>query len=118
MGDKRREVSEQEMTFLTPKAPVLIPRVELSKWSVSGLITHLLRAKRAASTGAFGVKKYHSLFHRALRSNHPFVSHRARRAGTKQAYTALLQCRTFLSRKKWGPQRKDFGGRCGFPVFL
>ena len=36
-------------------------------------------------------------------------------AGKKKAYTALLQCRTFLCRKKWGPQRKDFGGRCGFP---
>ena len=38
-------------------------------------------------------------------------------AGKKKAYTALLQCRTFLCRKKCGPQRKDFGGRCGFPGF-
>ena len=35
----------------------------------------------------------------------------------KKAYTALLQCRTFLCRKKSGPQRKDFGGRYGFPGF-
>ena len=38
-------------------------------------------------------------------------------SGKKQAYTAPLQCRTFLCRKKWGPQRKDFGGRYGFPGF-
>ena len=38
-------------------------------------------------------------------------------SGKKKAYTALLQCRTFLCRKKWGPQRKDFGGGYGFPVF-
>ena len=38
-------------------------------------------------------------------------------AGQKKAYTALLQCRTFLCRKKWGPQRKDFGGGYGFPGF-
>ena len=38
-------------------------------------------------------------------------------AGKKKAYTALLQRRTFLCRKKWGPQRKDFGGRYGFPGF-
>ena len=37
--------------------------------------------------------------------------------GKKKAYTALLQCRTFLCRKKWGPQRKNFGGRYGFPGF-
>ena len=37
--------------------------------------------------------------------------------GKKKAYTALLQCRTFLCRKKWGPQRKDFGGGYGFPDF-
>ena len=36
----------------------------------------------------------------------------------KKEYTALLQCRTFfLCRKEWGPQRKDFGGRYGFPGF-
>ena len=35
----------------------------------------------------------------------------------KKAYTALLQCRTFLCRKKWGPLRNDFGGRCGLPGF-
>ena len=36
----------------------------------------------------------------------------------KKAYTALLQCRTFLRLKKNGvPQRKDFGGRYGFPGF-
>ena len=28
-----------------------------------------------------------------------------------------LQCRTVLCRKKWGPQRKDFGGGYGFPGF-
>ena len=40
-------------------------------------------------------------------------------SGKKKAYTALLQCRTFLCRKKWGPQRKDFGGRYGFPgIFI
>ena len=38
-------------------------------------------------------------------------------SGKKKAYTALLQCRTFLCRKKWGPQRKDFGGGSGFPGF-
>ena len=38
-------------------------------------------------------------------------------SGKKKAYTALLQCRTFLCRKKWGPQRKDFGGGHGFPGF-
>ena len=38
-------------------------------------------------------------------------------AGEKKAYTALLQCTTFLCQKKWGPQRKDFGGRYGFPGF-
>ena len=37
--------------------------------------------------------------------------------GKKKAYTALLQCKTFLCRKKLGPQRKDFGGRNGFPGF-
>ena len=37
--------------------------------------------------------------------------------GKKKAYTALLQRRTFLCRKKWGPQRKDFGGKYGFPGF-
>ena len=37
--------------------------------------------------------------------------------GKKKAYAALLQRRTFLCRKKWGPQRKDFGGRYGFPGF-
>ena len=37
--------------------------------------------------------------------------------GKKKAYTALLQCRTFLCRKKWGPQRKDFGGGYGLPGF-
>ena len=36
----------------------------------------------------------------------------------KQASTALLQCRTFLCRKRWGPQRKDFGGRYGFLIFI
>ena len=41
----------------------------------------------------------------------------ARIAGKKKAYTALLHCRTFLCRKKWGPQRKDFGGGYGFPGF-
>ena len=41
----------------TPKAPVLITHVELSKWSISGLITHAFRAKRAISTGALGLKK-------------------------------------------------------------
>ena len=41
----------------------------------------------------------------------------ALQAGKKKAYTALLQCRTFLCRKKWGPQRKDFGGGYGFPGF-
>ena len=40
-----------------------------------------------------------------------------RLAGEKKAYTALLQCRTFLCRKKWGLQRKDFGGGYGFPGF-
>ena len=35
----------------------------------------------------------------------------------KKAYTALLQSRTFLCRKKWGPQRKDFGGGYGFPGY-
>ena len=38
-------------------------------------------------------------------------------SGEKKAYTALLQCRTFLCRKKWGLQRKDFGGGYGFPGF-
>ena len=38
-------------------------------------------------------------------------------ARKKKAYTALLQCRTFRCRKKRGPQRKDFGGRYGFPGF-
>ena len=42
---------------------------------------------------------------------------RTKNTGKKKAYTALLQCRTFLCRKKWGPQRKDFGGRYGFPGF-
>ena len=37
--------------------------------------------------------------------------------GKKKAYTALLQCRTCFPRKKWGPQRKDFGGGYGFPGF-
>ena len=37
--------------------------------------------------------------------------------GKKKAYTALLQRRTFLCRKKWGPQRKDLGGRYGFSGF-
>ena len=40
-----------------------------------------------------------------------------RHAGKKKPYTALLQCRTFLCRKKWGPQRKNFGGGYGFPGF-
>ena len=35
----------------------------------------------------------------------------------KKPYTALLECRTFLCRKKWVPQRKDFGGGYGFPGF-
>ena len=39
------------------------------------------------------------------------------RTGKKKAYTALLQCRTSLCRTKWGPQRKDIGGRYGFPGF-
>ena len=39
-------------------------------------------------------------------------------AGKKKAYTALLECRTELCRKKWGPQRKDFGGGYGFPGFI
>ena len=38
-------------------------------------------------------------------------------SGKKKPYTALLQCRTFLCRKKWGPQRKDCGGGYGFPGF-
>ena len=38
-------------------------------------------------------------------------------SGKKKPYTALLQCRTFLCRKKWGPQRKDFGGGYVFPGF-
>ena len=33
---------------------------------------------------------------------------------SKKAYTALLQCRTFLCRQKCGPQTRDFGGRYGF----
>ena len=37
--------------------------------------------------------------------------------GKKKAYTALLRCRTFLCRKKWGPQRKDFGGGYVLPGF-
>ena len=37
--------------------------------------------------------------------------------GKKKAYTAPLQCRIILCRKKWGPQRKDFGRRYGFPGF-
>ena len=37
--------------------------------------------------------------------------------GNKKAYTVLLQRRTFFCRKKWGPQRRDFGGRYGFPGF-
>ena len=35
-------------------------------------------------------------------------------AGKKKACTALLQCRTFRCRKKWGPPRKGFSGRYGF----
>ena len=35
----------------------------------------------------------------------------------KKAKNGLLQCRTFFAEKKWGPQRKDFGGRYDFPVF-
>ena len=60
---------------------------------------------------------------RALRARNPQkVSERVSRglpaAGSNQkVYTALLQCRTFLCRKKWGPQRKDFGGRYSFPCF-
>ena len=38
-------------------------------------------------------------------------------SGTKKAYTAPPQCGTFLCPKKWGPQRKDFGGRYGFHGF-
>ena len=38
--------------------------------------------------------------------------------GKKKAYTALLQCRTFPLPKKWGPQRKDFGGGYGFLVLI
>ena len=38
-------------------------------------------------------------------------------SGEKKPYTALLQCRTFLCRKEWGPQREDFGGGYGFPGF-
>ena len=63
------------MTFFIPKAHVLITHLEWSKWSTSGLFTHLLRAKRAISTCAFGVKKGHALFRRGLRSSHPFVNH-------------------------------------------
>ena len=37
--------------------------------------------------------------------------------GKKKAYTALLQWGTFLCWKKWGTQRKAFGGRYGFPGF-
>ena len=40
------------------------------------------------------------------------------RSGKKKAYTALLQGGTFLCRKKWEPQRQDFGGRYGFLVFI
>ena len=35
-------------------------------------------------------------------------------AAKKKLYTTLLQWGTFLRRKKWGPQRNDFGGWCGF----
>ena len=38
-------------------------------------------------------------------------------AGKKKAHTALHQWGSFLCRKKWGPQRKDFGGGYGFPGF-
>ena len=41
-----------------------------------------------------------------------------RTAGKKKPYTALLQCGTFLCRKKWGPQRRDFGGGYVFPGFF
>ena len=37
--------------------------------------------------------------------------------GEEKAYTALLQWGTCLCRKKWGPQRKDFGGRYGLLGF-
>ena len=39
------------------------------------------------------------------------------KAGKKKAYTALLQWGILLCPQKWGPQRKDFGGRYGFPGF-
>ena len=32
-------------------------------------------------------------------------------------FTALPRWGTFLCRKKWGPQRNNFGGRYGFPSF-
>ena len=37
--------------------------------------------------------------------------------GKKKAYTALLQYRTFLCWKKWGPQSKEFSGRYACPGF-
>ena len=62
---------------VTPKAPVLITHLESSKWAISGLITHLLRAKRAISTGAFGVKKNGHLLFRDLstRITHLLITH-------------------------------------------
>ena len=36
----------------------------------------------------------------------------------KESVHRLLQCRTFLCRKKLEAQRKDFGGRYGFLVFI
>ena len=36
---------------------MLIAHVELLKWAISGLITHLLGAKRGIGTGALGVKR-------------------------------------------------------------
>ena len=49
-------------------------------------------------------------------SSHLFPGHP--RAGKKKAYTALLQRGAFsLQKKNRGPQRKDFGGRYGFPWF-
>ena len=39
-------------------------------------------------------------------------------AEEKKAYTACSSAELFFAEKKWGLQRKDFGGRYGLPGFI
>ena len=123
-----------EPPFVTPPFAAAQPRAsgpevpksleKVSKMSVRDFFETFARLFGTLGPEAPGDFFQTFLGSRALRET-PVARGRVRNAwsiftcpGKRKTYTALLQRRTFLCRKKWGPQRKDFGGGYGLPGFL